>query len=121
MNRRWPASVILALIATLCMYAPTGNAQAPCYQPQVSGYQAPQFFAGSSYAFSGAVSPPVYYSYSSHYPGSNSTYYGMYPPSYYSGYPQTTYINPGPYYYTPAGAYSPSYYSYYYTPGYFRY
>lgn len=29
--------------------------------------------------------------------------------------------NPGPYYYTPAYSFTPGYYSFYYTPGYFRY
>jgi len=31
------------------------------------------------------------------------------------------YIPPGPYWYTPTFPYTPSYYGYYYTPGYFRY
>jgi hypothetical protein len=31
------------------------------------------------------------------------------------------YPQPGPYYYTPAGSFTPAYYGYYYTPGWFRY
>jgi hypothetical protein len=30
-------------------------------------------------------------------------------------------LPPGPYYFTPTAPYTPAYYGYYYTPGYFRY
>jgi hypothetical protein len=66
--------------------------------------------------------------------------YSFHPPGYSSYYPSPTpvpsysvptylsparynsrYSIPGPYFYTPTGAWTPGYYSYYYTPGFFRY
>lgn len=76
-------------------------------------------FAGSSYSFTSPGTAAAYYapSYPA-YPGPMSVpvYYPPTTTSYY----RSAYLNPGPYYYTPAYSYTPGYYSYYYTPGYFR-
>jgi hypothetical protein len=63
-------------------------------------------FAGGRYSFG---QPPTFHS------GYNAP--GYVAPQFYN----PRYPNPGPYFFTPGGAWSPSYYSYYYTPGYFRY
>jgi len=88
---------------------------------------APQYYVGGNYGFNGNYATPTYSGY--YAPGYTSSSY--YTPTYSSYYspacvaPVTNnprYYNPGPYYYTPTrSSYYPSYYSYYYTPGYFRY
>lgn len=74
--------------------------------PYVPPVPPSQVFAGGRYSFNDP-----------NYPG--FTYYA---PGYVAPmFAQPRYLNPGPYYYTPTSPYAPSYYSYYYTPGYFRY
>src|SRR5262249_27431299 len=107
-------------------------AQYPVYQPQVVAYAAPapavSYYVGSSYSlYSPAYStyytpaPAVAPAYS-YYPPAVVTYPTYYGQTYVG--PRrivTRFYNPGPYYYSFGYPYSASYYSYYYTPGFFRY
>jgi hypothetical protein len=108
----WVVAVVVTLFA-----ASRSRAQypAPCYSPPLVTLGAPVPggipFAGSSYALS---SPGYSFSTPSYTPS-------FYPPPLVAPRYAPRYINPGPYYYTPAYSYTPGYYSYYYTPGYFRY
>jgi hypothetical protein len=108
----------LALLIGVLVAPSPAAAQAPPYctlQPPLPLYASPYGPVVGS-----APTPYAGARYSFYEPSSFSTSYfvptyvapSFYPPRYY---------NPGPYFYTPAGAYTPGYYSYYYTPGYFRY
>ncbi len=127
-------SVRLA-IRSFCLVTPllvAGSARADdCCQPLATSDSPVRCFYGDSFAF-WAPCPSIscYPSYVSNYgrptvstsyytPGFYSRAYGaknMAPPSY-----EARNGRPWPYYYTAAGDYTPGYYSYYYTPGYFRY
>jgi hypothetical protein len=82
-------------------------------------------FDGSAYAFGSSGS------YATYYPAPDGSDYSRsqpYVPNYYGAFPRAAardravqFYEPGPYYYTPAESFTPGYYSYYYTPGYFRY
>jgi hypothetical protein len=74
--------------------------------PYVPPVPPAQIFAGGRYSLTNATTP-----------GFTSPGPGYTAPMFYN----PRYLNPGPYYYTPAPPFSPSYYGYYYTPGYFRY
>jgi hypothetical protein len=144
MNRISNLALLAAAILTIACISGRASAQAPAppatapapvivyLPPSVSFYAPPQPagtpFVGASYGFI----PP---SYKSGNYGPTTNYYYTAPPtyiqppytpmttSYYypSGNYRQSYANPGPYYYTAGGSWSPGYYSYYYTPGYFRY
>ncbi len=106
----------MLLAAALAVVAATAaRAQAP-YPPPLTppppvvvlGTPTPAVpFAGARYSFfqPGVISTGTFYR--PDYNGIRLT-----PPRY---------LPPGPYFYTAYGPYSPGYYSYYYTPGYFRY
>lgn len=100
-----------------------------CYAPSVlapTSDAAPQAFVGSAYDFrspgsASNYSPSVPYepNYSDSLPYVQS-YYGPFSRS--AARLETgRFYEPGPYFYTPAQAYTPEYYGYYYVPGYFRY
>jgi hypothetical protein len=78
----------------------------PHYRPPIGGPVDPPVFSGARYSFY----QPSFYS-SSYYQPSYTQ------PTFYT----PKYLQPGPYWYTPAHSFTPGYYSYYYTPGYFRY
>lgn len=73
----------------------------------------PQAFSGSSYGFQSPGSASCYTPPSSNYP----VYSSFYDPRL----TNPRYIEPGPYWYTQTYPFTNGYYSYYYTPGYFRY
>jgi hypothetical protein len=102
-----------ALVVWLSLQVAPAAAQYPRYYPPPSRYAPPSYFAGSSYSFD----TPRYYS--GYLPNYSSYYYAPTPCGPVTRVPR--YYDPGPYYYTPASSWSPGYYSYYYTPGYFRY
>jgi hypothetical protein len=115
----------LAVVVLLVGLGGLASAQAQViYYPRVSYYAAPAPvvypYTGVSYSFY----PPSYVSY---YPAYMTSYA---PVAVAPAYASVTYgpfrtrvryYNPGPYYYTPAYPYTAGYYSYYYTPGFFRY
>jgi hypothetical protein len=110
----------LSLLGPIRLLCPAAvHAQYPFYtgvRPACTA-PAPQYFAGASYSFYTTPSTMLsYYPPGPYYHSSNYTPVYVYP-----GYYPARYYNPGPYYYTPAQSYTPGYYSYYYTPGYFRY
>lgn len=80
---------------------PAGPIRSPAAQP----------FVGSSYGFQSPGSASCYSPATSYYPG-KTAFYDLHR----SEFPQ-----PGPYYYTRNYPFTNGYYSYYYTPGYFRY
>jgi hypothetical protein len=84
------------------VYGPTVRA-APTF---LTMQPAPVVYSGASYAFSG----PSFTAGSAYAPNYVAPYFN-----------QQRYPSAGPYYYTQGGSLSPGYYSYYYTPGYFRY
>jgi hypothetical protein len=81
---------------------------APPQQPRQLG---PSAFVGSSYAFAPPATPGTVVQYF------EPTYSSFYDPRL----NPPRYAQPGPYWYTRSYPYSPTYYSYYDTPGYFRY
>jgi hypothetical protein len=81
----------------------------PVQQPQPRQL-GPSTFAGSAYNFAPAPAPRTVQYF-------EPTYSSFYDPR--QNAPR--YVNPGPYWYTRSYPYSPSYYSFYDTPGYFRY
>jgi len=110
-----------------------GNVRAgdECCLPLASADSPVRYFDGNSFAFRAPrPSTSCYPCYTSFYgqPRVSTSYYtpGFYsraydaknilPPESLARYPK-----PWPYFYTPAGDYTPGYYSYYYTPGFFRY
>jgi hypothetical protein len=93
----------MPLAAQAGYFGPGYAAPAPRY---VELAPAPAVYTGASYGFYGP----------SFTPGSG------YAPNYVAPFfNRQRYPNPGPYYYSPTFPFTPSYYSYYYTPGYFRY
>ena len=111
---RYPLMTALAsLVLLVTLAAAPAAAQYPCYAPPVVSYYAPpapQPYVGASYSFypAPAYAPAPSYA-------SVQSYYRPFPilrPRLYV---------PGPTYYTPTYPYTSGYYSYYYTPGYFRY
>lgn len=113
------AGLAIAVFGLFALHPDTATAQYPpaCYNPPGASYLPPAI----AYA-----PPPVP---AAPYVGARYSFYGpgYYSASYYSTdyqatrFNQTRYPNPGPYYYTPTREYTPGYYSYYYTPGFFRY
>jgi hypothetical protein len=89
-----------------CSPFPPGVTYSPFYAQRYTPPTSAFYFAGSSYSFHGpdSFSPGFY--------GAGYTAPQFYDPRY---------PNPGPYFYTPTFEYTPSYYGYYYTPGWFRY
>jgi hypothetical protein len=128
MNRfiRWSSLVVLCFVVS-----PAVHADDSCYPVLASEDSPLRYFFGNSFSFlepcqtyacypSYALSqPPSGVSTSYYTPGYYSRSYSakIAPPAFSP--PQNR--NPWPYFYTPAGDYTPGYYSYYYTPGYFRY
>jgi hypothetical protein len=122
------ASLVVSL--PILFVGPSVRAADDCCLPLASADSPVRYFDGSSFAF---TAPCFSYScYPSYGPnGSFPTYStSYYTPGYYSRSYAAKMIppdfsprlsNPWPYFYTPAGDYTPGYYSYYYTPGYFRY
>jgi hypothetical protein len=108
-----PALASLVLLVTLAA-APAAAQYGPgCYGPPAVSYYAPpapQPFVGASYSF---YSAPAY--------APAPAYAAV--QSYYRPFPilRPRLYTPGPTYYTPTYPYTTGYYSYYYTPGYFRY
>lgn len=99
------SSALALAVAVSAAAQPPGCVAAPGYPP-IAGPMSPHLFVGARYSFY----QPSFYSSSYYQPSyTNPTFDNPH-------YPQ-----PGPYWYTPAKAFSPGYYSYYYTPGYFRY
>jgi len=90
--------------------------QAPPVAPPLP-FAAAQPFTGNRYAFFTpyTVGVPRYPTFGvPRYPVRSFSAGGI-------GLPRSVYYQPGPYFYTPGRAFTPGYYSYYYTPGYFRY
>jgi hypothetical protein len=107
-------TALASLVLLVTLAAAPAAAQYPCYAPPVVSYYAPpapQPYVGASYSFYPAA--PVYAPAPAY--AAVQSYYRPYPilrPRLYA---------PGPTYYTPTYPYTTGYYSYYYTPGYFRY
>lgn len=109
MNRLVLAAGLAVILGTAL--ADSARAQSPyvdpCYRPPLGGPLPPKHFVGARYSF--------------YYPSLYSSSY--YAPSYtqptFS--PGPKYLPPGPYWYTASYPFTPAYYGYYYTPGYFRY
>jgi hypothetical protein len=124
---RFPLTAALAIvgIATASGWTAAGAQYPACYAPPQVVYSSPAPFhspAPVPYAPAGTA-PFVGSSYSFYSPSYVNPSYYTPPPAattYYRG-GARPYLDPGPYYYTPAYSYTPGYYSYYYTPGYFRY
>jgi hypothetical protein len=95
-------------------YCPPAPAPSPYNYPgPANPIRVPQAFGGSSYGFQ----PPGSASY---YPPPPPTYSPFYS-SFYDPHLIPRYQDPGPYWYTRHYPFTNGYYSYYYTPGYFRY
>ena len=137
MNR---SLILAALVGVALLALGPARAQAQYYYHTYSypaptyGIPAPSYFAPPSTSYYGVPNtggmPFVGNSYSFYSPSYSSSYYLPSFSSYATqslGY-QTTpyrtptlYLQPGPYYYTPAQSYTPEYYGYYYSPRFFRY
>jgi hypothetical protein len=119
MGRLLRSATLAAALGVLLTAVPAARAQYPGYCPPYPGVTyspyytplytpptSPFYFAGASYSFYG---PPSFAT-------------GNYGPSYQAPrFYNPRYPDAGPYFYTPTGPYTPGYYSYYYTPGWFRY
>jgi hypothetical protein len=124
--------IILVSIGLYACVFWVGHARAvdECCYPLATADSPVRYFDGNSFAFR-APCPSVscYPCYTSYYgpPRASTSYYT---PGYYSRAYEAKNImppeslarnaKPWPYFYTPAGDYTPGYYSYYYTPGFFR-
>jgi hypothetical protein len=126
--------VVQFALLVFCLVIPfvvvTSGRADDCCQPLATSDSPVRYFFGGSFAFQ-APCPNIscYPRYASNF-GQPSISTSYYTPGYYSrayaakniAPPQnpTRVGPPWPYYYTPAGDYTPGYYSYYYTPLYFR-
>jgi hypothetical protein len=123
-----------AAVATLAGLPAIGMSPAraqypgPCYYPPAAALPppapVPHVFVGSSYSFyqPNVYVPPVQVPFGYPYAGPYTSFSS--PGYYYQGSVElyrSRYPDPGPYYYTRTYPYTPTYYGYYYTPGYFRY
>jgi hypothetical protein len=125
------AIVVSVSLIIPCLAAERVRAADECCPPLATADSPIRYFDGNSFSFlSPCPSVSCYPSYAvpNAYPQVSTSYYtpGFYSSSYSAKIVPPPYSSnrnptPWPYYYTPAGDYTPGYYSYYYTPGYFRY
>lgn len=131
MNRFVKTAVILLVGLVMSLFAnPSVGATDDCCPPLASSDSPVRYFDGNSFSFMAPCpSMSCYPSYAGNgLPNVSTSYYtpGFYSRAYAAKNmtpPVFSFPNakPWPYFYTPAGDYTPGYYSYYYTPGYFRY
>jgi hypothetical protein len=128
---RLAAVLTVAVVALLIATPVQAGYFGPCYrlvsttacpvplapEPSIVGFGPP------AAPFVTPVPAPVVYSGGSYdFYGRSFTAGSAYGPNYVGpNYNTQRYPNPGPYYYTAGYPFASSYYSYYYTPGYFRY
>jgi hypothetical protein len=124
--------ITLASFYLSIMVAASGMVRAGdnCCLPLATADSPVRFFDGNSFAFRAPCPSVSCYSCYTYYNGPPRVSTSYYTPGYYSrAYeaknmtpPESIARNPKPwpYFYTPAGDYTPGYYSYYYTPGFFR-
>jgi hypothetical protein len=128
------AKVAIAVSVSLiipCLATVRAQAADECCPPLASADSPIRYFDGNSFSFLApcpSVSCYPRYAVPNAYPIVSTSYYtpGFYSSSYSAKIVPPPYSSnrnptPWPYFYAPAGNYTPGYYSYYYTPGYFRY
>ena len=129
MRIHYSCVLMLFALAIASFSAPPLRAADDCCPP-VTGTDLIRYFDGNSFAFTApcpSVSCYPSYAFPASYPVASTSYYT--PGFYSSSYSAKNMIPPPaptqnplpwPYFYTPAGDYTPGYYSYYYTPRFFR-